>query len=151
MKKTLLGMVLMLGSTGPASAAQHPACGFGQGLETILSARLYREIAASCEDPDTADLYYNRAYFVELLERYRTTLRLETASGQEDLKNYHTYRIFIGLTEALAQRQLAGPPRQADWLNRVYERASEIAELRLRGYELQANRLEQQIWQDDPQ
>ena len=151
MRKTLLGMVLMLGLTGPTASAQHPACGLDQGLETATSARLYREIAASCEDPNTAELNYNRAYFMELLARYRATLRLQAASGQEDLKDYHAYRIFIGLTEALTRQLATGPSNQADSLNAVYDRASEIAELRLRGYELQANYLERQIWQNDPQ
>ena len=125
------------------------ACGLDQGLETADSAPLYREIAASCQKANTANLNYNRAYFMELLESYRTTLRLEAASGQEDLKNYHAYRIFIGLTEALTRQQAAGSGDQADWLNTVYDRASEIAELRLRGYELQANHLEQKVWKND--
>ena len=121
------------------------------GLQTNASAHQYREIASSCPDSDTANLYYNRAYFIELLERYRATLRLDTASGQEDLKNYHAYRIFIGLTEALTRQAATASGDQADWLNRIYDRASEIAELRLRGYETQANYLERRAWDNLPQ
>ncbi len=42
-------------------------------------------------------------------------------------------------------------PRSDDtvaWLNSIYDRAGEIAEMRLKGYDLQADRLEARMWSE---
>ena len=142
-------MVLLLAPLLPitATAEQHSACNDAGALAPSAAPDLLRNIAASCAAAVTADLYYNRAYHAELLGRYRAAMRLQGYRRQEDVKNYHTYRIFIGLSEAMASAApLPGDGDTVAWLNSVYDRATEIAEMRLRGYDQQANRLESEFW-----
>lgn len=133
------------------AAAQSPApnCSPAVLSGQQHSPELLRQAAPTCSSQSQTDLLYNRAYHAELLDRYRSILQLETYRGQEDARNYHAYRIFIALSEALAQSRAlasAGDGQAVAWLNSVYDRASEIAELRLKGYDLIADRLERQAW-----
>jgi hypothetical protein len=127
------------------------AAGDCQGLDWTrpdVSSQQLRELAGRCDDLHVSRLMYNRAYHLDLLGRYQAVLKLSPGSHQEDVKNYHAYRIFIGLTEALTaygDRASRGDGPAA-WLNSVYDRATEIAELRIKGYDLQADRLEREAW-----
>lgn len=133
-----------------ATPAERTTCELGQELRQAATPERLREIAASCSTEPTAALFYNRAYHIELLQRYRTAMQLQALQNrQEDAKNYHAYRIFIGLSEAFAD--LSPLPEIGDsvaWLNSVYDRAGEIAEMRVRGYDLQADRLENELWSE---
>lgn len=108
-----------------------------------------RGMAEHCQHLDDAALLSNRAYHQELLADYRSMLDLRTYSAaREDTKNYHAYRIFIGLSEAFARSKHQDPDGMSiTWLNSIYERAGEIAELRIRGYDRQAERLERRLWE----
>lgn len=132
----------------PASLAEgHPACAEGLKSERSAAAVEMRDIAASCPPGATADLWYNRAYHADLLDRYQRLMQLEAYRAQDDARNYHSYRIFIGLSEALARYgQQAQGGDAVVWLNSIYDRAGEIAEMRLKGYDLQADRLEAGLW-----
>jgi hypothetical protein len=134
-----------------AAAGQPPAaaCSTQTLAAPHNSPQLLRQVAPTCDSAALTDLLYNRAYHAELLERYRSVMRLEGYRGQDDARDYHAYRIFIGLSEALAQSpalQSRAEGQAAAWLNSVYDRATEIAELRLKGYDLIADRLERQAW-----
>ena len=132
-----------------ASAGENPVCEQGHVPDKSATPDWLREIAASCSTEPTAALFYNRAYHIELLERYRSVMHLQTFHNKEDVKNYHAYRIFIGLSEAFADTSpLPGAGDTVGWLNSIYNRAGEIAELRLRGYDLQADRLENKLWNE---
>jgi hypothetical protein len=152
MRFGLASAVLLAALAGLAvHAAERRGCDNLGWPQAGASSADLRDLAARCESGDAAALFYNRAYHLDLLERYRSLIRLTPASGQEDFKDYHAYRIFIGLTEALADQRRRESGRQPTaWLNSVYDRATEIAELRLRGYDLQADRLERDAWDERP-
>lgn len=141
----LLPALALLAASAAADPQPPLAC---PALAPPAPAELLRQAAKSCDSQSLAMLYYNRAYHADLLEHYRSVMRLDSYRGQEDAKNYHAYRIFIGLSEALAQSRAAseGQTEAVAWLNSVYERAGEIAELRLKGYDNLADRMDRQVW-----
>ena len=143
---------LLIAMTVVSTGSQAGDC---QGLDWTnsgVSSDQLRQLASRCEDLDASRLMYNRAYHLDLLGRYRALLKLSPGSNQEDLKDYHAYRMFIGLTEALTAygSQTGNDGEPAAWLNSVYDRATEIAELRMKGYDLQADRLEREAWGPSP-
>lgn len=142
-------LLIMIVSSLPVSAAAdpHPACRAAIAPAVPVDAAELRSIATSCRPGPRADLWYNRAYHAELLDRYRSMMQLEAYWPQEDARNYYSYRLFIALSEALALQTME--PDSTDtvvWLNSIYDRAGEVAEMRLKGYDLQADRLEARLW-----
>lgn len=140
-------MVCLLQSPLVAVAEPHAGCRTPVFTKLPVDSTELRAIATSCPPGPRADLWYNRAYHAELLERYRSVMQLEVYRPQDDMRNYHSYRIFIDLSEAMAEQTL--PADSVDtvvWLNSIYDRAGEIAEMRLKGYDLQADRLEARLW-----
>lgn len=142
-----LPVVIALALPRLASADAQADCQGAPALDPSTTAVEMRALAAGCPPGPTADLWYNRAYHAELLERYRSAMRLEVYRTADDARNYHSYRVFIELSEALARHapSATGGDRVA-WLNSIYDRAGEIAEMRLKGYDLQADRLEARLW-----
>ena len=144
MLRWLLGFYMFL--LGSASAEEHPAC-----LELPMNERSYTRdelvmIARSCTIPEVADLYFNRAQHQRLLSKY---IRFENSLlhfGDRDNQAYvQAYRIYIALAEAFSIQGLTTDMRHQALarLNRIYEQSGEIAELRFKGYDLIADRLEQ--------
>ncbi|MES9922998.1 MAG: hypothetical protein ABW152_02830 [Candidatus Thiodiazotropha endolucinida] len=82
------------------------------------------------------------------MEKYhRFEKLLNKQGGSENIAYIDAYRIHIGLAEALLSRSLTphaigGALRR---LNNIYEHSGEIAEMRFRGYDLLANRLQQRL------
>ncbi|MEW8351869.1 MAG: hypothetical protein AB2687_26490, partial [Candidatus Thiodiazotropha taylori] len=65
--------------------------------------------------------------------------------GEKDDDSYiESYRIHIAMIEAFSSHDLLTDKRNRtlETLNRIYEQSHEIAELRFRGYDLIADRLE---------
>jgi hypothetical protein len=147
-RKNRLGRWILLLTVASGTAAGEGGCLSAEWQRSASAAEL-RERAATCESKEGTTLLYNRAYHLDLLGRYRSVIRLQPGSGQEDFKHYHAYRMFIGLTEAFAAYRGDRDEPPAALLNLVYDRATEIAELRLRGYDLQADRLERETWSLD--
>ena len=130
-------------------AAQGPSgeCRGTPAVEPSAGPAELRATAERCPPGPTADLWYNRAYHSDLLRRYRSAMELEVYRASDDARNYHSYRIFIGLSEALARHaRRSGDPENVVWLNSIYDRAGEVAEMRLKGYDLQADHLEARLW-----
>lgn len=103
-----------------------------------------RQIAKKCDRAEIANLFYNRAYHRELLEKFQHLHSLQTLKPNHDLAHYHTQRIFIALSEAFAKRAWEQGETQAlQQLNRQYDRSIEIAEYQLKGYDALAARTRQ--------
>ncbi|WP_275098579.1 hypothetical protein [Sedimenticola hydrogenitrophicus] len=95
-----------------------------------------RQVAKKCDETAIANLFYNRAYHAELLDKFQILNRLQAHQPTDDLTHYHTQRIFIALAEAFADRAWTRGEAQAiTLLNRQYDRSIEIAEYQLRGYD----------------
>ena len=142
-------MLCSLQSTVATAASPLSGCGAPVASQIPSDSVELRAIATGCPPGAKADLWYNRAYHAELLNRYRSAMQVEVYRTQDDARNYHSYRMFIDLSEAMAR--YAMPTCGVDtvaWLNSIYDRAGEIAEMRLRGYDLQADRLEARLWSE---
>ena len=140
--------VLMMGLLAwQAHAQEHPAC------KNLVFADLYDSteellsIANSCRAPAVSELYLNRAHHRRMLQKFemfeRSLMRLREGDNRAYIESY---RIHIGLAEAFAAGRLSLQDEEAvRRLNRVYDESTEIAEMRFRGYDLIANRLERQF------
>ena len=137
-------VVAMFVPAWPAAADEHPACREMAGLDRQYDPDQLRAIAASCRVPEVTELYLNRAHHLLLLDKYERFERSLIHYGDREHRAYiEAYRIHIGLAEAFANERL----RQQDGLvlrrlNRIYDQTGEIAEMRFRGYDLIADRLE---------
>lgn len=143
--RSLFAIFLII--SGGAFAEEHPAC-----LDLPLSKGYTRgellEIATSCRSPEVADLYFNRAQHISLLNKYIQFERSLVHYGSRyDLSYIESYRIEIALVEAFSTPGLTAEkrPQTLKRLNQVYEQSNEIAELRFRGYDLLADRLLQEF------
>jgi hypothetical protein len=138
-------MMCML--TWQLSAQEHPAC------KDLAIANLYDStdellaISNSCRAPAVSELYLNRAHHRRMLEKFEHFERSLMHLGEGDSRAYiESYRIHIGLAEAFAAARLSLQDEEVvRRLNRVYDESTEIAEMRFRGYDLIANRLERQF------
>ncbi len=135
--------------SGALSAAdEHAACKQPGSYEGY-SAQTLLAIAHSCKAPEVADLYYNRANHLVQMRKYiefeRSLHNLDAVGG---IAYIDSYRILIGLAEALLNKSLNIDAGSIKRLNRIYEHSSEIAELHFKGYDLLANRLERQLGQN---
>jgi len=129
------------------AANQHPAC-----LNPRATAQSYAidelfAIARSCREEAVADLFYNRAQHRQLLEKYQRFENSLIHYGDRDHRAYiESYRIYIGLAEAFSLRPFTQNEKLTlARLNRAYEQSFEIAEMRFRGYDLIADRLERKL------
>jgi hypothetical protein len=139
------GVLLLTFSGAPLAADEHVACQQpntydGYGVETLIS------IAQSCKVTEVADLFYNRANHIRQLQKYFQFEHRLNKRHAENVAYIDAYRIHVGLAEALLSKALMpGSTQTISRLNRIYERSGEIAELRFRGYDLIANRLQQRF------
>ena len=106
------------------------------------SATSLRMIAARCTNPELAKLYYNRAYHLDLLNESKTYAQI--IPYQQEVGDYHfvAARIYITLIELLAPNWFANSTDRISFLNDIYEKRTEIVELRLHGYNKVADILE---------
>jgi hypothetical protein len=137
-------LLAALTACGGAFAQEHPGCRDLDYPYQHLSSAELRAIAASCRYRDIAYLYYNRAYHADLLSRADALASLIPYSGREKEKQYdmQSYRYYMAMLEQLASVWYPDPMARVRFLNLEYDRRSEIAELRLKGYDHIADRLE---------
>jgi hypothetical protein len=150
MRLPKLAALCVAGLAAVLRAQPQPACGRPAEPYAQHAAEVLRAIAASCATPEIARLFNNRARHRELLSELRIMAGVERAGPDDGTARLEAYRIFIALAEALAWR---GPPQPADeatirHLNAAYERATEVAELRLRGYDRVADHRERLLFGD---
>ena len=102
-----------------------------------------RELAQGCKDAALADLYFKRAYHLEFLQRSaRHESMVILYGGQRPwLPNY---RLYVALIEAMSPHWFADARARIDFLRGEYEHKGEVAELRLRGMDHMADRLERE-------
>lgn len=143
MSKQIIGVLLLTFSGSLLAADEHSACQQlnnyeDYDVETLLS------IAQSCKVTAVADLFYNRANHIRQVNKY-LQFEHELSNGDNvNIAYIDAYRIHIGLAEALLSKALTADSIETlNRLNRIYERSGEIAELRFKGYDLLANRLQQ--------
>ncbi|PVV13021.1 MAG: hypothetical protein B6D77_04875 [gamma proteobacterium symbiont of Ctena orbiculata] len=144
MHSRIIGALLILYSGTLLAVDEHVACQHPNAYADYDADTLH-SIARSCKVSEVADLYYHRASHIRQLEKYLLfEHKLNNLGDSENIAYIDTYRIHIGLAEALLSKVLApDAPLALNRLNRIYERSGEIAELRFRGYDLIANRLQQ--------
>lgn len=128
-----------------ALLAEHPACTQLPFDFTVLESQTLRSIATSCQSRAFQNLNYNRAYYQDLqsgFSAYSTMGFLSATRNRNPGKHGRAYGMYIQLAEAFAPNAGGSVYQQAELLNRVYEDANEIAELRLKGYQSRADWLE---------
>jgi hypothetical protein len=132
--------------TWQASAREHPACKDLAFVDIYDSTDKLLYIANSCRTPAVSELYLNRAHYRQMLREFERFERSLMHLGDGDNRAYiESYRIHIGLAEAFAASRLALQDEEmVRQLNRLYDESTEIAEMRFRGYDLIADRLERQ-------
>jgi len=98
-----------------------------------------------CEDPKLSQLNDNRAQLFELMSDFNS-LNQAVSADKTTQAYYQAYRIFIALAESFAVQAMArGDLEVLSRLNETYRQYIEITQLRLKGYDLIANRLEREL------
>jgi hypothetical protein len=98
-----------------------------------------------CNHPELIRLNSNRSQLFELMDDFNSLNRAVSADKSAQAY-YEAYRIFIGLAESFAIQAMArGDMEVLTRLNETYRQFIEITELRLKGYDLIANRLEREL------
>lgn len=134
-------MLLCCIGAGSAVASEHPAClDLNMRYEKFSSEQL-RDIAESCKEKYLRSLYYHRAYHADLVEESETYAELETFRKNTVKESITSYAMYIALVEALSSSWFPERNKRAAFLNVQYEKHTEIAELRLHGYDNLAERL----------
>ena len=106
-----------------------------------LSADELRSISDQCHDDGVAYLFMNRAYHKELLAELKGLGKLQSTTGENATRHYHTHRIYIGMSEALAtEAWFKGHLRVIDVLNDSYDQALDLAEYQIKGNDLLVHR-----------
>ncbi len=146
MLRSVLGLA-MLSLALPVMAQEHAACRDVALTTPHYSLQELRSIAYSCQVPEVSELYLNRAHHQRLLQKYDRFERSLRHYGNRDHRAYiESYRIHIGLAEAFASFRAQQLDKEVlQRLNRIYEESGEIAEMRFRGYDLIADRLERKF------
>jgi hypothetical protein len=142
MRQALLLLALALTALD-APAGEAPECIRAPFEHAGHSPRQLRAIAAACPERIMARLYYNRAYHLELLEDFRALGSLISYGGAGSSIHAEAYRTLIGLYEAFARAawQRSGGAQVIAALNDGYEKATAVAELRLKGQDNLADHL----------
>lgn len=124
------------------AASELPACfSYSYSIE-LNDADELRSVAATCPIDSLSNLYANRAYHQELVIMnvpHQGVQRL----GSDDLgRALDSYRLYIALIEVFAPRVNADIAATVAAMNRGYEHAAEVFELRFLGYGQRANWIE---------
>lgn len=125
-------------------AAEDPACSTPGKTFLEHNASELRKIAASCDTPDVARLFYNRAYHKDLLAEGKVLSGLINLKD-ESVYQLTAYRLYIALVEEMAAQYYPDIQQRVEMLNKIYERRGEVVELRLRGYDKLADALERKM------
>jgi len=144
MKRLFCFSILTLLLAGPLQAAEHEACRNPDSAHQGLSADALGAIARSCSEPAVARLFQRREVHQRLLASSRILARVESASRAIHGGNPESVRLYMALVEVMAPIWYPGRTERIAFLTAEYERRNRIAELRLRGYEHAAARLERE-------
>ncbi|TVO77011.1 hypothetical protein [Sedimenticola selenatireducens] len=137
----ILGVIGGLVITMSPAIADHKDCNNPFSHSADYTPHLMRQVAENCGESAIANLFYNRAYHAELLQKFQVINRLQTHQPNSDQAHYQTQRIFIALSEAFARRAWErGEKTAIAQLNSHYDRSIEIAEYQLKGYNVLAAR-----------
>lgn len=140
-KRALLLVTGLLFQTH-AIAFEHPGCEQTDYPYWLHSAAELRLIAGTCTSIEVSRLYYLRAYHADLVAEGRAMAGLIPYERRDSNIDFDSYRVYMALVETLTPVWLPEDGDRLHFLNAEYARRMEIAELRLRGYDLQADRLE---------
>ncbi|MEN8168192.1 MAG: hypothetical protein ABFR65_12050 [Pseudomonadota bacterium] len=128
-----------------AKAEPQHVCNNLQLNQQAVPLEFLQTMAERCELPELIKLYANRARLHELMAEYNY-LNMAVSADRASHAYYQAYRILLGLAEAFAAEAFSRGDRSAvSHLNNTYSQYIEITELRLRGYDLIANRIEQGV------
>jgi hypothetical protein len=125
---------------GPTCAEPFPLPRPGGSLSGF-NAQL-RNLAAVCDQETHAQLFFNRAYHVEVVEELEMLAQLQKGYASNDRRRLEATRIFVGLGEVFAEqawhhsRDPAAQNAVIKTLNQAYELAIQDVELTLRGFDL---------------
>jgi hypothetical protein len=144
MKKLLLLFGALLLGASPLQADEHAACWDMDYPFEKHSPQELRQIAASCRSALVSRLYSQRAEYADLVKEHQLLSSMAIQSRGGNNPDLETYRIYIGLIEAFAATLYPDPVERLYFLTEEYSRQIEIAELRLRGYDHLADRMEQE-------
>ncbi len=109
------------------------------------SADNLRQTATGCLDKEIADLDYNRAYFKDLQTSLASMSRLSVKGSTKGRLSPDAFQTYILFSELIARERISDPLARAPHLNQGYEQALEVAEKRLKGYDLSATQLERRF------
>jgi len=135
--------LLLLGLLSAEVSAVNAACR-DLGVDyLVLPVSEIRALARSCEGTKLADLYYRRAYHMELLARNSPRVgSLIVYGGRRS--SLEDYRLYIALLEDMAPIWFPDPDQRIEFLRGEYDHRGDIIELRLRGLDRLADRLEKE-------
>lgn len=136
------GLPIFLMVATAVTAGEHPACRDVDFSYRSSPPEALREIARSCARPEMAGLYSRRALHAELMADHAVMSRLEQVQrSPADRWTVKENTLFIALVEAVSAACGLPPLQRARVVNTAFDYANEMAELHLRGYDLQAARL----------
>ncbi len=138
---SILGLVI----SSVAVASEHPACENYDQPFYSQSAKALRAIAESCQDEAVSRLYYNRAYFQDLIAEGKVLSNIILHNTESSDYQLTAYRLYIALLEGIAPLYYPDSHQRIMFLNTVYEQRSDVFELRLHGYDKRADILESKI------
>jgi len=145
MKSLYLLVVLIMVSSSAALANESPACHDHESSYINSSAKELRSIAVSCEDKGIAQLFYNRAYHKYLLSEGKALSGIILHNSESSAYQFTAYSLYIAMVEELAPLYYPDAQQRIEFLNTVYERRSEVVELRLKGNDRLADALERKM------
>ena len=141
-----LGALLAIGS---AQAAEPAACD-DQGIGFLnLGATELMQIADRCEDPRLRSLYRRRAEHQQIVNSFRILAKLRMGPQARYGTDPNAALIHMALVEVLAPQWFPEVGDRIEFLNDEYERRIRVADLRLRGHDLAAARLEREFTTQD--
>ena len=144
MKGLFIGGILWFQVVAIA-AGEYPACTQNLISQDQEHRTWFSSLPLDCNHPELNRLNNNRAQLYELMSDYNN-LNQAVSADSSTQAYYEAYRILIGLAESFAERALAqGDLEVLVRLNETYRQYIEITELRLKGYDLIANRLEREL------
>ncbi len=141
-KRAIL-LTLLLATSHYSSANEHSACVNPDYFYRHHSPAELRAIADTCISGNYAQLYYNRAYHIELLSDATSFSRLTGNTSARNEAVLLSYQLYIAMIEELAPLWYPDKSTRIDFLNMNYRLRGEITELRLDGYNTTADQLEQ--------
>lgn len=143
--KTLIFSFVLLGLALPVAGEEAPECYTHKYDSEQLSAERLRKIAEKCPLTPVANLYYNRAYHIDLINHHAGKSRLQNIvldRSERFERVLEAYRVYIALVETFATHTNTEVTVLIEALNQGYEDAIELAELRFLGYDRRADWLE---------